>query len=57
MKPSEDFKIWTFRLRKTARWSNGEARDGKVFRAFLETTAAMHGEKSRIENCCATSSV
>ena len=43
-KPSEDFKTWTFVLRKDARWSNGERVTAKDFVRSWKRLAAM-GEK------------
>ncbi len=43
-KPSDDFKTWTFVLRKDARWSNGERVTAKDFVRSWKRLAAM-GEK------------
>lgn len=48
-KSSDDFKTWTFTLRKDARWSNGERVTAKDFARSWKRLAAMGGRVSHQE--------
>ncbi|MCY7344949.1 MAG: peptide ABC transporter substrate-binding protein [Pyrinomonadaceae bacterium] len=48
-KSSSDFKVWTFGLRKDARWSNGERVTAKDFVRSWQRLAAMGDKVSRRE--------
>jgi oligopeptide transport system substrate-binding protein len=47
--PSEDFKVWTFNLRKDARWSNGERVTAKDFVRSWKRLAEMKERLSHPE--------
>jgi oligopeptide transport system substrate-binding protein len=48
-KPSEDFKVWTFNLRRDARWSNGERVTAKDFVRSWKRLAEMKEKLSHPE--------